>query len=143
LLLLSESSRHADALGNSSGYVGRNLMMNAHANVQAVFEHQLNDYKGVQATQIVHDLYESYPARGYYGHGEQQRYLTFTCGPIALLARGSVFKQPSDGAARFPCCLKRHRLSSNSLRSTTGLTLLTDYVTRERRCWNGKITIVR
>ena len=70
LLLLSESSRHPDGLANSSGFVGKNLMMNAHANVQAVFEHQLNDYKGVQVTQIVHDhFYESDPTRGYYGGG--------------------------------------------------------------------------
>ncbi len=69
LLLLSESSRHPDGLANSSGYVGRNLMLNAHARVHAVFEHQLNDHKGVQVTQIVHDLYESDPKRGFYGGG--------------------------------------------------------------------------
>ena len=69
LLLLSENSTHPDGLANSSGYVGRNLMMNAHAMVQAVFEHQLNDYKGVQVTRIVHDLYESDPKRGFYGGG--------------------------------------------------------------------------
>jgi choline dehydrogenase-like flavoprotein len=70
LLLLSESSSHPDGLANSSGFVGKNLMMNAHTNVQAIFEHQLNDYKGVQVTQIVHDqVYESDPTRGYYGGG--------------------------------------------------------------------------
>lgn len=69
LLLLSESSRHPDGLANSSGYVGKNLMMNAHAMVHAVFEHPLNDYKGVQVTRIVHDLYESDPERGFYGGG--------------------------------------------------------------------------
>jgi choline dehydrogenase-like flavoprotein len=69
LLLLSESSRHPDGLANSSGYVGRNLMMNAHAMVHSVFEHPLNDYKGVQVTRIVHDLYESDPQRGFYGGG--------------------------------------------------------------------------
>ena len=53
LLLLSESSQNPDGLANSSGYVGRNLMLNAHAMVHAVFEHQLNDYKGVQVTRIV------------------------------------------------------------------------------------------
>ncbi len=69
LLLLSENSRHPDGLANSSGFVGRNLMMNAHATVHAVFEHRLNDYKGVQVTRIVHDLYESDPKRGFYGGG--------------------------------------------------------------------------
>ena len=44
-------------------------MFNSHANVNAVFEHKLNDYKGVQVTRIVHDLYESDPKRGFYGGG--------------------------------------------------------------------------
>jgi choline dehydrogenase-like flavoprotein len=69
LLLMSSSGRHPDGLGNSSGYVGRNLMLNAHAFVTGVFERQLNDYKGVQVTRIVHDLYESDPKRGFYGGG--------------------------------------------------------------------------
>jgi len=69
LMLMSASERHPDGLANSSGYVGRNLMFNSHANVFGVFEHPLNDYKGVQVTRIVHDLYESDPARGFYGGG--------------------------------------------------------------------------
>lgn len=69
LLLNSASSTYPDGLANSSGYVGRNLMMNAHGMVHAIFEHPLNDYKGVQVTRIVHDLYESDPRRGYYGGG--------------------------------------------------------------------------
>ena len=69
LLLMSASEQHPDGLANSSGFVGRNLMFNAHAMVHAVFEHPLNDYKGVQVTRIVHDLYESDPKRGFYGGG--------------------------------------------------------------------------
>lgn len=69
LLLMSANSAHPDGLGNSSGFVGRNLMFNAHASVTGVFERQLNDYKGVQVTRIVHDLYESDPKRGFYGGG--------------------------------------------------------------------------
>ena len=69
LLLLSENAQHPDGLANSSGFVGRNLMFNSHALVNAVFEHPLNDYKGVQVTRIVHDLYESDPDRGFYGGG--------------------------------------------------------------------------
>ena len=69
LLLSSTSAQHPDGLANSSGFVGRNLMLNAHAMVHAVFEHPLNDYKGVQVTRIVHDLYESDPKRGFYGGG--------------------------------------------------------------------------
>jgi len=69
LLLNSASERHPDGLANSSGFVGRNLMFNSHANVQAVFEHPLNDYKGVQVSRMVHHFYESDPARGFYGGG--------------------------------------------------------------------------
>ena len=46
LMLMSASEQHPDGLANSSGFVGRNLMFNSHSLSQAVFEHQLNDYKG-------------------------------------------------------------------------------------------------
>ena len=69
LLLNSASERHPDGLANSSGFVGRNLMFNSHANVRGVFEHPLNDFKGVQVSRIVHDFYETDPARGFYGGG--------------------------------------------------------------------------
>jgi choline dehydrogenase-like flavoprotein len=69
LLLASASERFPDGLANSSGYVGRNLMWNCHALADGVFEHPLNDYKGVQCTRIIHDFYDSDPARGFYGGG--------------------------------------------------------------------------
>jgi len=69
LLLNSASGAHPDGLGNSSGFVGRNLMYNSHANARSLFEHPLNDFKGVQVTRIVHDFYETDAARGFYGGG--------------------------------------------------------------------------
>lgn len=69
LLLNSANAVNPDGLANSSGFVGRNLMYNTHANVSSVFEEQLNDYKGVQVSRMVHHFYESDPARGYYGGG--------------------------------------------------------------------------
>ncbi|MEM9056360.1 MAG: GMC family oxidoreductase, partial [Pseudomonadota bacterium] len=69
LLLMSESSRFPQGLANGSGMVGRNLMFNYHTSVNATFEHQLNEYKGIQCTRIVHDFYESDPKRGFYGGG--------------------------------------------------------------------------
>ncbi len=69
LLLLSASEQHPDGLANSSGFVGRNLMFNAHASANAVFEHQLNEYKGVQASRVIHDFYETDEKRGFYGGG--------------------------------------------------------------------------
>jgi choline dehydrogenase-like flavoprotein len=69
LLLNSASDAWPDGLANSSGFVGRNLMHNSHSRVRALFEHPLNDFKGVQVTRMVHEFYETDPARGFYGGG--------------------------------------------------------------------------
>lgn len=69
LLLMSESPRFPQGLANSSGFVGKNLMFNHHTSVNATFEHQLNEYKGIQCTRISHDFYETDPKRGFYGGG--------------------------------------------------------------------------
>lgn len=69
LLLSSASERHPDGLANSSGFVGRNLMFNAHSAVDGIFEHPLNDYKGAHVSRIIHDFYETDEQRGFYGGG--------------------------------------------------------------------------
>lgn len=69
LLLMSESNRHPDGLANGSGLVGKYLMGNGHSVTAAWFDQPLNDFKGVQVSRIVHDFYESDPARGFYGGG--------------------------------------------------------------------------
>jgi choline dehydrogenase-like flavoprotein len=69
LLLMSANGKFPDGLANSSGLVGRNLMFNVYAEVNATFEHALNEYKSVQVTRIVHDFYDSDPKRGFYGGG--------------------------------------------------------------------------
>ena len=69
LLLNSANSRFPDGLANSSGFVGRNLMYNSHSAVRTVFDRQLNDFKGVQVSRIIHHFYESDPKRGFYGGG--------------------------------------------------------------------------
>jgi len=69
LLLMSANARHPDGIANSSGLVGRNLMFNTYAEVHAVFEHPLNEYKSVQVTRIVHDFYDADAKRGFYGGG--------------------------------------------------------------------------
>ena len=71
----------SDNLANSSGYVGRNLMFNAHASAEGTFEHQLNEYKGVQATRVIMDYYNSDPSQGFYGGG-------------GIDARGGLFLTP-------------------------------------------------
>ena len=69
LLLMSESNRFPDGLANASGLVGKYLMFNGLAFAYGLFEHPLNEYKSVQVTRVVHDFYESDPARGFYGGG--------------------------------------------------------------------------
>src|SRR6202051_2793402 len=69
LLLNSASDRFPDGLANSSGVVGKHLMFNQGAGVTAAFEHELNEYKSVQVTRILHDFYDADPKRGFYGGG--------------------------------------------------------------------------
>lgn len=98
LLLMSASPQHPDGLANSSGFVGRNLMHNAHGLANGVFEHQLNDYKGVQVTRIIHDFYESDEKRGFYGGGGIDARPLFSATPIWHALQGMPPDTPSWGA---------------------------------------------
>jgi len=98
LLLNSASETHPDGLANSSGYVGRNLMFNGHSIAHALFEHQLNDFKGVQVTRIIHDFYESDPARGFYGGGGIDGRALDAATPISFANNGSPPGVPMWGA---------------------------------------------
>jgi choline dehydrogenase-like flavoprotein len=98
LLLNSASEAHPDGLANSSGFVGRNLMYNGHSIANALFEHQLNDFKGVQVTRIIHDFYESDPERGFYGGGGIDARPLFAATPIFFAANGGHPDGPKWGA---------------------------------------------
>ncbi len=69
LLLNSQSARFPQGLANSSGLVGKYLMFNQGSGVHAEFDQELNEYKSVQVTRILHDFYDSDPKRGFYGGG--------------------------------------------------------------------------
>ena len=69
LLLLSDSARFPDGLANSSGVVGKYLMLGGYAGASGLFEHRLNDYKGVVSGAGILDYVESDPSRGFYGGG--------------------------------------------------------------------------
>ena len=70
LLLLSASKQHPNGLANSSGYVGKHLMLNGNGVTTAVFEHPLNDYKGFAPSRVLHDFYELDAQKvGFYGGG--------------------------------------------------------------------------
>ena len=92
LLLMSANAKFPDGLANSSGLVGRNLMFNTYAEVNAIFEHELNEYKSVQVTRIVHDFYDSDPKRGFYGGGGFDSRI----GPNPIV--WSLFAPPPDRA---------------------------------------------
>ena len=90
LLLMSANAKFPDGLANSSGLVGKNLMFNTYAEVHAIFEHELNEFKSVQVTRIVHDWYEHDPKRGFYGGGG----LDGRIGPMPIA--WSLFAPPPD-----------------------------------------------
>jgi choline dehydrogenase-like flavoprotein len=69
LLLLSKSARFPDGLANSSGVVGRYFMSGNGASASGLFEHPLNDYKGVVTGMGVVDFVPTDPKRGFYGGG--------------------------------------------------------------------------
>ena len=67
LLLLSKSKRFPQGLANSSGFVGKYLMWDNGGSAMGLFEHPLNEYKGIQVTRVIHDYYQADPKRGFYG----------------------------------------------------------------------------
>jgi choline dehydrogenase-like flavoprotein len=69
LLLMSANNRFPNGLANASGLVGKYLMFNYSSRALGVFEHELNEYKSVQVTRILHDFYDADPKRGHYGGG--------------------------------------------------------------------------
>jgi choline dehydrogenase-like flavoprotein len=69
LLLLSSSPHFPQGLANSSGLVGKHLMINGYHEVYATFEEPLNEYKSVAVSRVLHDFYELDPKLGFYGGG--------------------------------------------------------------------------
>ena len=66
LLLLSKSNRFPDGLANSSGLVGKNLMMHPYAAVSGYFDEPLESWLG-PAGQTIQSMqfYETDPSRGF------------------------------------------------------------------------------
>jgi choline dehydrogenase-like flavoprotein len=100
LLLLSKSARFPEGLANSSGLVGKYLMLGGGASASGLFEHPLNDYKGVVSGTGIVDYVATDPARGFYGGGRLTSRGFDT--PISYGLRGL---QP--GSARWGAAYKR------------------------------------
>ena len=96
---MSASEQHPDGLANSSGYVGRNLMFNAHGLVDGIFEHPLNEFKGVQVSKVIHDFYEADEARGFYGGGGIDSRPLWSATPILFAVAGMPPDVPGWGKA--------------------------------------------
>jgi len=98
LLLLSANKQFPNGLANSSGIVGKHLMLNSNGAVTALFEHALNDYKGFAVSRVVHDFYELDPQKvGFYGGGGLDARYDFT--PIAFATGGLPPGSPRWGRA--------------------------------------------
>ena len=124
LLLNSASARFPDGLANSSGLVGKYLMFNQGAAVHGVFEHELNEFKSVQVTRVLHDFYECDPRRGFYGGGGLDARINPQPASWALVSGGDLPRWGAELKARleaFPrsMCIQGHTtslaLASNSV----------------------------
>lgn len=129
LLLMSASAQHPDGLANSSGFVGRNLMHNCHAVVNGVFEHPLNDYKGVQVSRIVHDFYETDETRGFYGGGGIDARPLFSATPIFHTLAGLPPDVPRWGAEFKETMAHDFTRQMSIVGSTTSLALDSNNIT--------------
>ncbi len=96
LLLMSKSARFPNGLANSNGVVGKYAMFGNGAGASALFEHPLNEYKGVISGAAIVDYVPSDPKRGFYGGGRMtaRGYLT----PFELGLGGLSQDAPRWGA---------------------------------------------
>lgn len=96
LLLLSKSAQFPDGLANSSGQVGRNLMVDNGAAAMGLFPEQLNEFKGIQVTRALWDYYDSDPnKRGFWGGGGLDARFDFY--PISFALEGLPKDVPRYG----------------------------------------------
>ncbi len=100
LLLLSKSARFPNGLANTNDVVGRYLMLGNTVSANALFEHELNDYKGLVTGAAIVDYVPSDPRRGFYGGGRMTARGFDT--PINYALRGL-----SPGTARWGAAYKQ------------------------------------
>ena len=96
LLLMSKSSLFPNGLANSSGLVGKYLMLESTAFCGGTFEHELNDFKSVQVSRVLHDFYDADPKRGFFGGGGIDARFDFS--PITFALGGLPPDGPQWGA---------------------------------------------
>ena len=90
LLLNSKSSLFPDGLANSSGLLGRNLMLHPSAMVTGVFEGPLQTYHGPYSNSIYsHQFYESDPTRDFI-RGYHWEVVRGSAGPLSVAYGGRL-----------------------------------------------------
>ena len=98
LLLLSANKQFPNGLANSSGVVGKHLMLNSGGVTTALFEHPINDYKGFAVSRVLHDFYELDPQKvGFCGGGGLDARFDFT--PLTFATGGLP---PEEGRIGLP-----------------------------------------
>ncbi|PYP87582.1 MAG: gluconate 5-dehydrogenase [Blastocatellia bacterium AA13] len=127
LLLMSKSSKFPHGLANSSGKVGKYLMFNGHANAGAVFEQQLNEFKSVAVSRIIHDFYNCDPKRGFYGGGGlDTRFVQY---PLGFAIRGLPPDAPRWGREYKRMLAEQYTRTLTVLCHTTSLAVESNNIT--------------
>jgi hypothetical protein len=87
MLLMSASSRFPDGLANSSGLVGKRLMLHPFATVVGLYDEDLEDWLGPAGIQIESmQFYETDTSRGFVRGSKW--HVMGTGGPLEMLTAG-------------------------------------------------------
>lgn len=126
LLFLSESSRFPHGLANSSGVVGTHLMFNGGVFTGALFEHEINGYRGVVDSRIVHDFYELPASANADGGGGID--FRFDLNQIGFALFGLGVEAPTWGAKYKQMLRERYTRTLYALGHTTQLPVATNTI---------------
>ena len=94
-------------------------MFNGHASASAMFEHELNEYKSVAVSRVIHDFYDSDAKRGFYGGGGMD--MRFVQYPVGFGLRGLPQDAPKWGHDYKAMLRERFTHSVNASGHTTSL----------------------
>ena len=124
---MSTSRRFPNGLANSSGLVGRYLMYNGGAFAGGLFPHEINGYRGVHVSRVIHDFYELDPKLGLFGGGAIDTRFDFA--PIGFALEGLPPDAPRWGAGYKRALRQSYTRTMFALAHTTSLPLESNNVT--------------
>lgn len=127
LLLMSKSGLFPEGLANSSGLVGKYLMWDNGGEACGLFEHPLNEYKGIQVTRLIHDHYAADAKRGFYGGGAIDARFDFY--PVGFALNGMPQDGPKWGGEYKKMLAKYFTRSMTLLAHTTSLPQVNNTIT--------------